>query len=117
MYWDNDPFCYDTYDNFTRVEITDIDVATNLEDAEGKDSYILIEHNQTNLINFHSKVFMAKQHKITKYNHGEYELLIKMDNYLEKDFLKTPNHCICLSKILQLKLWYCHSRQEILLLQ
>ena len=103
IYWDNEPFCYDAYDNFTRpeklsdltpYEITDINVVTNLEDAEGKDSHVLIEHDQTNLINFHSKVCMAKQHTITKYNHGEYELLIKMDKYFEEKFLDSPHHFI-----------------------
>ena len=103
IYWDNEPFCYDAYDNFTRpeklsdltpYEITDINVVTNLEDAEGKDSHVLIEHDQTNLINFHSKVCMTKQHTITKYNHGEYELLIKMDKYFEEKFLDSPHHFI-----------------------
>ena len=103
IYWDNEPFCYDAYNNFTRpeklsdltpYEITDINVVTNLEDAEGKDSYVLIEHDQTNLANFHSKACMTKQHQETNYNHGEYELLIKMDKFFEEKFLDTPHHFI-----------------------
>ena len=103
IYWDNEPFCYDAYNNFTRPEklsdltpykITDINVVTNLEDAEGKDSYVLIEHDQTNLANFHSKACMTKQHQETNYNHGEYELLIKMDKFFEEKFLDTPHHFI-----------------------
>ena len=103
IYWDNERFCYDAYDNFTRpeklsdmaeYELTDIDVVSNLDDAEGKESYVLIEHDQTNLVNFHKKACMTKQHNETKYNHGEYELLIKMDKYFEEEYLKTPHHFI-----------------------
>ena len=64
---------------------------TNLDEADGKDSYVLIDHDQTNLVNFHKKACMTKQHNETNYNHGEYELLIKMDKYFENDFLKTPH--------------------------
>jgi len=103
IYWDNEPFCYDAYDNFTRpeklsdleaYEISTFDVVTNLEDAEDKESYILIDHDQTNLVNFHKKMCMTNNHNITNYNHGEYELLVKMDNLFEKDFLSTPHHFI-----------------------
>ena len=103
IYWDNEPFCYDAYDNFTRPEklsdiegykISTFDVVTNLEDAAGKESYILIEHDQTNLVNFHKKMCMTNTHNITNYNHGEYELLIKMDNLFEEEYLNTPHHFI-----------------------
>ena len=104
IYWDAEQFCYDAYDNFTRPEklsdlgpydeLKDIEVVTNLDEADGKDSYVLIDHDQTNLVNFHKKACMTKQHNETKYNHGEYELLIKMDKYFENDFLKTPHHFI-----------------------
>ena len=103
IFWDDEPFCYDAYDSFTRpeklsdldlYETTDIDVVSNLDDAQGKDLYVLIDHEQTNLVKFHNKVCMTKQHNETKYNHGEYELLIKMDKYFEKEFLNTPYHFI-----------------------
>ena len=103
IYWDNERFCYDAYDNFTRPEklsdmpsypLQDVDVVTNLEEAANKESYILIEHDQTNLVNFHKKMCMTNNHSLTNYNHGEYELLIKMDNVFEEDFLNTPHHFI-----------------------
>ena len=34
---------------------------------------------------------MTKQHPISEYNHGEYELLIKMDKTFEKEYLNTPH--------------------------
>ena len=103
IYWDNEPFCYDAYDNFTRpeklsdiegYEISTFDVVTNLEDAVGKESYILIEHDQTNLVNFHKKMCMTNTHNITNFNHGEYELLVKLDNLFEDEYLTTPHHFI-----------------------
>ena len=104
IYWDAEQFCYDAYDNFTRPEklsdlgpydeLKDIEVVTNLDEADGKDSYVLIDHDQTNLVNFHKKACMTKQHNETNYNHGEYELLIKMDKYFENNFLNTPHHFI-----------------------
>ena len=62
IYWDNEKFCYDAYDNYTRpsqlsdlddYEIEEYKVVTNLQDAENEEFYILIEHDQSNLINFH----------------------------------------------------------------
>ena len=103
IHWDNERFCYDAYDNFTRPEkledtptydILVSDVITNLEEVGDKDSYILIEHDQTNLVNFHKKMCMTNNHTLTPYNHGEYELLIKMDKLFEEDFLNTPHHFI-----------------------
>ena len=100
VYWDNKQFCYDAYDNFTRPdtltepydEISEFQIVSNLDDVVNPDSYILIEHDQSNLINFHKKMCMTKTHNISNYNHGEHELLIKMDTTLEKDFLGTPHH-------------------------
>ena len=99
VYWDNEQFCYDAYDNFTRpdsltdaYEISQYEVVNKLEDVQNPDSYILIEHDQSNLVNFHKKMCMTKTHNITNYNHGEHELLIKMDKLFEKDFLNKPYH-------------------------
>ena len=98
LYWDSEPFCYDAYDNFTRPSklsdiegytISEYDIVTNIEDAKNKESYILIEHDKTNLVNFHKKMCMTNNHTLTKYNHGEYELLIKMDNVFEENYLNT----------------------------
>ena len=75
VFWDSEKFCYDAYDNYTRPEkLSDLDdyeieeypVITNLEDAVDKDYYILIEHDQSNLVNFHKKMCMTKTHNITK---------------------------------------------------
>ena len=101
VYWDSEKFCYDAYDNFPRpsklselydYEIEEFDVFSNLEDVGDKESYILIEHEQSNLINFHKKMCMTQNHNITNYNHGEYELLIKMDKLFQNDYLNTPHH-------------------------
>ena len=103
IYWDKEQFCYDAYDNFTRPEklsdlgeypITDCDVVTSLDDVGDKKSYVLIEHDQTNLANFHKKMCMTNNHTQTIYNHGEYELLIKMDRLFEEEFLDKPYHFI-----------------------
>ena len=101
IYWDSEKFCYDAYDNFTRpsklselddYKIEEFEVFSKSEDVGDKESYILIEHEQSNLINFHKKMCMTKTHNITNYNHGEYELLIKMDKLFQKDYLNTPHH-------------------------
>ena len=103
IHWDNEQFCYDAYDNFTRptsladtqpFEITECDVVTNLADVGDKESYLLIEHDQTNLVNFHKKMCMTAAHNQTNYNHGEYELLIKMDKLFEEEYLDKPVHFI-----------------------
>ena len=101
VYWDSENFCYDAYYNETRKEklselppisIDEYDVVSNINDVTNPNSYILIEHDQSNLLSFHRKMCMTKQHPISEYNHGEYELLIKMDKLFEKDFLNTPHH-------------------------
>ena len=99
IYWDSENFCYDAYDNETRPEnlsalgyydIEEIEVVSNINDVTNQTSYILIEHEQSNLINFHRKMCMTHQHNISQFNHGEYELLIKMDKTFQ--YIDTPHH-------------------------
>ena len=101
IYWDSENFCYDAYYNVTRPEklsdleaydIQEYDVFSNINDVTNQNSYILIEHEQSNLKSFHRKMCMTQQHNITKYNNGEYELLIKMDKTFEEKYLDTPYH-------------------------
>jgi hypothetical protein len=104
VYWDGDQFCYDAYDNTTRPtenidelgayddEIENIKVISNLEEPPTEGSYVIIDHDETNLVNLHSKICKTKQHTLSDYNHGEYELLIKMDNEFHNEFLDTPHH-------------------------
>ena len=104
VYWDGDQFCYDAYDNTTRpIEnidelgdyddyIENIKVISNLEEPPTEGSYVIIDHDETNLVNLHSKICKTKQHTLSDYNHGEYELLIKMDNEFHNKFLDTPHH-------------------------
>ena len=102
IYWDDVPFCYDAYDNFTRPEsltetydnIQEFDIISKEEDIGDKESYVLIDHDQTNLVNFHKKMCMTNTHNITNYNHGEYELLVKMDNLFEEKYLDEPHHFV-----------------------
>ena len=102
IYWDNEQFCYDAYDNTTRpsdnldelgtYKIDQFDVVSNFDEVPNKPSYIIINHEQTNLLNLHKQMCMTKTHKLSKYNNGEYELLVKMDKLLEEDYLETPHH-------------------------
>ena len=101
VYWDSELFCYDAYNNITRpaklsdlddYEIKEYNVYTNLDDAQNDNEYIILEHEQSNLINFHKKMCMTKTHTKSKYNNGEYELLIKMDKLFEEKYLNTPHH-------------------------
>ena len=101
IYWDSENFCYDAYYNVTRPEklsdleaydIEEYDVFSNINDVTNQNSYILIEHEQSNLKSFHRKMCMTQQHNITKYNNGEYELLIKMDKTFEEKYIDTPYH-------------------------
>ena len=88
VFWDNEDFCYDAYDNTTRPteliinedQMLSFDIISNINDADGKNFYILIEHEQSNLLEFHKKMCMTETHQQSLYNHGEYELLIKMDS-------------------------------------
>ena len=100
IYWDGEQFCYEAYYNETRPSaltdsytITSTDVVAKKEDIGSKTSYILIEHDQTNLINFHNQMCMTKPLEAS-YNHGEHEVLIKMDRVFEEKFLETPHHFI-----------------------
>ena len=97
VYWDSENFCYDAYYNETRKEklsdlspisIDEYDVVSNINDVTNPNSYILIEHDQSNLLSFHRKMCMTKQHPISEYNHGEYELLIKMNKKKKKNLAK-----------------------------
>ena len=104
VYWDNESFCYDAYDSFFNsssstvlkdYEISEFDVVSNLNDIQNKESYILIEHEQSNLINFHKNVCVTKLHNISNisdYNNDVYELFIKMDNTFQEDFLNKPHY-------------------------
>ena len=104
VYWDAEQFCYDAYDNTTRpkenidelgnydANIADIKVISNLEEPPDSGGYVVIDHDQTNLVNLHSKICKTKQHTLSDYNHGEYELLIKMDEEFHYDYLATPHH-------------------------
>ena len=60
----------------------------NLDDVINPDSYILIEHDQSNLLNFHKQMCMTKYHTPS----NAYELLLKMDKLFEDDFMNTPYH-------------------------
>ena len=101
VYWDSEIFCYDAYNNISRpskldsdvYEIKEYNVYNNLNDVQNDDNgYIILEHEQSNLINFHRKMCMTKPHDISKYNNGELELLIKMDKILEDKYINTPHH-------------------------
>ena len=100
VFWDNEDFCYDAYDNTTRPteliinedQMLSFDIISNINDADGKNFYILIEHEQSNLLEFHKKMCMTETHQQSLYNHGEYELLIKMDSLFEDKYIKTPYH-------------------------
>ena len=103
VYWDSENFCYDAYNNKTRPsKLSDLDdykikeynVYTNLNDVQDGDNneYIILEHDQSNLINFHRKMCMTKPHEISQYNNGELELLIKMDKIFEDKYITTPHH-------------------------
>ena len=102
IYWDEEQFCYDAYDNTTRpidnldelglYRIKQINVITNPDEIPSVDDYIVIEHDQTNLISLHNQICMTKQHPLSKYNNGEYELLVKMDKLFEKNFIGKPYH-------------------------
>ena len=103
VYWDSENFCYDAYNNKTRPsKLSDLDdykikeynVYTNLNDVQDDDNneYIILEHDQSNLINFHRKMCMTKPHEISQYNNGELELLIKMDKIFEDKYITTPHH-------------------------
>ena len=48
--------------------IEEYDVVSNINDVINPNSYILIEHEQSNLINFHKKMCMTKTHNITNYD-------------------------------------------------
>ena len=104
VYWDNESFCYDAFDSFFNsssstvlkdYEISEFDVVSNLNDIQNKESYILIEYEQSNLINFHKNVCVTKLHNISNisdYNNDVYELFIKMDNTFQEDFLNKPHY-------------------------
>ena len=104
VYWDDEQFCYDAYDNTTRPQenldelgnyndnIENIKVISDLEESPINGSYVIINHDQTNLVNLHSKICKTKQHTLSDYNHGEYELLIKMDSEFHYDYLGSPHH-------------------------
>ena len=42
----------------------------------------------------HPNKFLSNDHNITNYNHGEYELLVKMDNLFEEKYLDEPHHFV-----------------------
>ena len=102
IYWDDETFCYDAYYNVTRpeesldelepYEIKTFDVYTELDEIPSSGDYLIIYHNKTNLVNLHSQMCMTRQHPISNYNNGEYELLIKMDTTFEENDLTTPHH-------------------------
>ena len=103
VYWDDEQFCYEAYDNTTRPEdnldelnkykIDTFTVLTSADEISSEEtSYIILEHDQSNLANLHSQMCMTKNHSLSKYNNGEYELLIKMDKTFEKDYLEKPHH-------------------------
>ena len=101
IYWDSEPFCYEAYDNYSRPsnldeierkDISEFDVVNNLDDVINSDLYILIDHDQSNLLNFHKKMFLTKNNSISNNTDNKYELLIKMDKLFEDEFIKTPHH-------------------------
>jgi hypothetical protein len=98
VYWDAEPFCYDAYDNNTRKNgliysgFSDINVFSEEDDSPRPDSYVNISQSETNLVNLHKQICKTKQHTLSNYNHGEYELLLKMDSAFEEENLKTPHH-------------------------
>ena len=99
VYWDAEPFCYDAYNNNTREnglinsDFSSIDVFSEEDDTPRPANYVNISQSETNLVNLHKQICKTKQHPpLSNYNHGEYELLIKMDSVFEEDKLKTPHH-------------------------
>jgi hypothetical protein len=103
IYWDDEQFCYDAYDNTTRpeenldeldrYEISKYTVVSSLDEiTEDDSSYIILEHEKTNLVNLHSQMCMTKNHTLSKYNNGEYELLVKMDRTFEEAYLNKSHH-------------------------
>ena len=102
VYWDAEKFCYDAYDNTTREDglvysgFSDIKVFSEEDDSPRPDEYVNISQSETNLVNLHKQVCKTKQHTLSDYNHGEYELLLKMDSYFgdddDKKYYETPHH-------------------------
>ena len=102
VYWDSEKFCYDAYDNTTRplesldeqddYEIEEYKVVSSLDEITTEEKYIILDHEQSNLINLHKQMCMTKTHPLSQYNNGEYELLIKMDRTLEKKYIEKPHH-------------------------
>ena len=102
IYWDSEQFCYDAYDNTTRpienldeqgrYDIEKYIVISNLDEIPTEENYIILEHEQSNLINLHKQMCMTKNHSLSKYNNGEYELLIKMDKTLDLNYIGKPHH-------------------------
>ena len=101
VFWDSEIFCYDAYNNISRpsqlseledYKIKEYNVYTNINDVQNENEYIILNHEQSNLVNFHKKMCLTQTHDISNYNHGEYELLIKMDKLLEEKYMNTPHH-------------------------
>ena len=102
IYWDDEQFCYDAYDNTTRpidnldelgkYTINKYKVVSNLDEIPTEENYIIIEHDQSNLVNLHTQMCMTRRHPLSKYNNGEYELLIKMDKLFNEKYIEKPHH-------------------------
>ena len=104
VYWDNQKFCYKAYDNFTLPEsldeITDDvvvsqTVVSDLDPTPTEDSYVILNHTQSNLVNLHNKMCMTQKYDNVhppEYEYGEYELLLKMDKTFEDNYIETPHH-------------------------
>ena len=102
IYWDDEQFCYDAYDNTTRpvdsldelpkYDIKKYTIINELDEIPSDDAYVILEHDKSNLANLHSQMCMTQNHTLSNYNNGEYELLIKMDSTFEEKYLDEPHH-------------------------
>jgi hypothetical protein len=102
VYWDAEQFCYKAYTNDSRPEKLDdlgpynikpITVISNNEEppSDGSD-YVMINHDDTNLVDLHKKVCNTEKIPPSNFSYGDYELLLRMDKTFEDDYLKSPHH-------------------------
>ena len=78
MMHDNTTRPEDNLDELNKYKIDTFTVLTSADEISSEEtSYIILEHEQSNLANLHSQMCMTKNHILSKYNKGEYELLIK----------------------------------------
>ena len=77
-------------DKLGKYTIDKYKVVSNLDGVPTEKNYIIMEHDQSNLVNLHIQMCMIRGHLLSKYNNGEYECCLKRINYLTKNISKNP---------------------------